>query len=246
MSTKQGNVGDLVDIETERSLLRSLIEFDTSESQQIMLKCQSDLFYQEVHRKILESIKILDNNSVAISMATVRAEMMKRHPKSIDGLMSVAISDPTPSPQHAYSVLEEWSRKRKLLHAFLQGIEAVFKGDESSLIIGNEVAKKVDEATMKTSDDFTSFADLRKIYADSKPLAKISTGIPFLDAKMNGGIEEGQFVLLFGDPEAGKTMLGTQILRNVAKNFNCIFFPFEFSSRSFFDHTKDRYNLLFY
>jgi hypothetical protein len=207
-----------------------------------MLKCQLDIFYQDDHKKIFETLKNLDNKSVKISMETVRAEMMNRHPKSIDWLMSVAIADPTPSPLHAYSVLEEWNRKRKLLYAFLQGIEAIFNGDESSLIIGNDVAKKVDEATMKTSDDFTSFADLRKIYADAKPLAKISTGVPFLDAKMNGGMEEGQFILLFGDPEAGKTMLGTQILRNVARNFDCIFFPFEFSARSFFDHTKDRYN----
>ncbi|WP_369094649.1 hypothetical protein [Helicobacter bizzozeronii] len=38
----------------------------------------------------------------------------------------------------------------------------------------------------------------------------------FLDKTLEGGFELRQLVLIGGDPEAGKTMLGVQILRHMS------------------------------
>ncbi|GAA8811996.1 hypothetical protein DUHN30_12120 [Helicobacter pylori] len=66
----------------------------------------------------------------------------------------------------------------------------------------------------------------------SKPkIEKIHTGIDFLDNVSDGGFEVGQLILLSGDPEAGKTLLGVQYITNAQQNHKVTYFGFEFSVR---------------
>ncbi|GAA7277085.1 hypothetical protein ID0507_09510 [Helicobacter pylori] len=66
----------------------------------------------------------------------------------------------------------------------------------------------------------------------SKPkIEKIHTGIDFLDKISEGGFEVGQLILLSGDPEAGKTLLGIQYITNAQQNHKVTYFGFEFSVR---------------
>ncbi len=66
----------------------------------------------------------------------------------------------------------------------------------------------------------------------SKPkIEKIHTGIDFLDNISDGGFEVGQLILLSGDPEAGKTLLGIQYIANAQQNHKVTYFGFEFSVR---------------
>ncbi|WP_232729419.1 ATPase domain-containing protein [Helicobacter pylori] len=66
----------------------------------------------------------------------------------------------------------------------------------------------------------------------SKPkIEKIPTGIDFLDNISDGGFEVGQLILLSGDPEAGKTLLGVQYITNAQQNHKVTYFGFEFSVR---------------
>lgn len=66
----------------------------------------------------------------------------------------------------------------------------------------------------------------------SKPkIEKIHTGINFLDNITDGGFEVGQLVLLSGDPEAGKTLLGIQYIINAQQKHKVTYFGFEFSVR---------------
>ncbi|WP_199769273.1 RAD55 family ATPase [Helicobacter cetorum] len=62
-------------------------------------------------------------------------------------------------------------------------------------------------------------------------IEKIQTGMNFLDHLSDGGLEVGQMVLLSGDPEAGKTLLGVQYLVHAQKYHKVTYFGFEFSVR---------------
>ncbi len=69
-------------------------------------------------------------------------------------------------------------------------------------------------------------------YFQSKPkIEKINTGIDFLDNISDGGFEVGQLILLSGDPEAGKTLLGIQYITNAQQQHKVTYFGFEFSVR---------------
>lgn len=63
---------------------------------------------------------------------------------------------------------------------------------------------------------------------DKVKMPQYPTKIDFLDSCFNGGFTLGQLMLISGDAEAGKTMLGLQILENLAKTTKVGFFCFEF------------------
>ncbi len=70
-----------------------------------------------------------------------------------------------------------------------------------------------------------------EFFQSKPPIEKIATGIDFLDHISDGGFEVGQLILLSGDPEAGKTLLGVQYITNAQQNHKVTYFGFEFSVR---------------
>ncbi|ANH42844.1 helicase DnaB [Helicobacter pylori] len=75
------------------------------------------------------------------------------------------------------------------------------------------------------------FYEWEEFFKNKPPIEKIPTGIDYLDAITDGGIELGQIVLLSGEPEAGKTLLGVQFLMNAQQQHKVTYFGFEFSVR---------------
>ncbi len=84
------------------------------------------------------------------------------------------------------------------------------------------------------------FWEWEEYFKNRPPIEKIETGISFLDTITEGGIELGQIVLLSGDPEAGKTLLGVQFLMNAQKQHKVTYFGFEFSVRKHIETLKGK------
>lgn len=91
------------------------------------------------------------------------------------------------------------------------------------------LAAKFDSAPkiLKTFSDWAGF------YEQQPNLPRYKTNVSFLDASLGGGFEMSQLVLFSGEPEAGKTSLGLQILENIAENNKACFFCFEFTARQY-------------
>lgn len=84
------------------------------------------------------------------------------------------------------------------------------------------------------------FWEWEEYFKNKPPIEKITTGINFLDTITDGGIELGQIVLLSGDPEAGKTLLGIQFLMNAHRQHKVTYFGFEFSVRKHIETLKSK------
>ncbi|WP_199496327.1 RAD55 family ATPase [Helicobacter pylori] len=84
------------------------------------------------------------------------------------------------------------------------------------------------------------FWEWEEYFRGKPPIEKIETGISFLDTITDGGIELGQIVLLSGDPEAGKTLLGVQFLMNAHQQHKVTYFGFEFSVRKHIETLKSK------
>ncbi|KMT68721.1 RAD55 family ATPase [Helicobacter pylori] len=84
------------------------------------------------------------------------------------------------------------------------------------------------------------FWEWEEYFENKPPIEKIETGINFLDAITDGGIELGQIVLLSGDPEAGKTLLGVQCLMHAQQQHKVTYFGFEFSVRKHIETLKEK------
>ncbi|WP_231231415.1 RAD55 family ATPase [Helicobacter pylori] len=84
------------------------------------------------------------------------------------------------------------------------------------------------------------FWEWEEYFKNKPPIEKMPTGVNFLDVITDGGIELGQIVLLSGDPEAGKTLLGVQFLMNVHQQHKVTYFGFEFSVRKHIETLKSK------
>ncbi len=84
------------------------------------------------------------------------------------------------------------------------------------------------------------FWEWEEYFKNKPPIEKIETGINFLDTITEGGIELGQIVLLSGDPEAGKTLLGIQYLMHAHQKHKVTYFGFEFSVRKHIETLKSK------
>ncbi len=118
------------------------------------------------------------------------------------------------------------------------------------------LANKLKEATRKSEvfdyeflDKYISlgikrngryFWEWEEFFKNKPPIEKIETGINFLDAITDGGIEVGQMVLLSGDPEAGKTLLGVQCLTQAQQKHKVTYFGFEFSVRKHIETLREK------
>lgn len=78
-----------------------------------------------------------------------------------------------------------------------------------------------------------TFEEWRLHFEELREIKKIPLGLKFLDRAFDGGLEVGQLVLISGDPEAGKTSIGVQMLEHVAKSEAVCFFCFEFTPRQY-------------
>ncbi|WP_131158235.1 RAD55 family ATPase [Helicobacter pylori] len=118
------------------------------------------------------------------------------------------------------------------------------------------LANKLKEATRKSEvfdyeflDKYISlgikrngryFWEWEEFFKNRPPIEKIETGIEYLDRITDGGIEVGQIVLLSGDPEAGKTLLGVQCLIYAQQRHKVTYFGFEFSVRKHIETLKNK------
>ena len=79
------------------------------------------------------------------------------------------------------------------------------------------------------SNEYKTLAQWIEYYSQRPEQPKFKTKVAFLDSVFSGGIEVAQLVLISGDPEAGKTTLGLQILENISHYAKVGFFSFEFT-----------------
>jgi len=238
MDAKTWDINSLSDPETERSLVSSILHGGRADWEMTVVRGKEDYFWDGNTRIVFAAIQEMDQRNLSIGVEEVRAFLRAEHPESLEAYRQITAAHPVADMGYALDMLIEWHRKRQLHLTFVRGLQDLQDGIMSAAV-GNEASKGIDAATLEASDDgLKSFAQLEAYYDTLPPLPKIPTGVPFVDSFLDKGIEAGKFVLLFGDPEAGKTSLGVQILRNISLRHKVLFFPFEFSSREFVERNK--------
>lgn len=103
------------------------------------------------------------------------------------------------------------------------GLKMIKASDNNTLLDLSMLEKSVE------SNEYKNLAQWIDYYATRPEQPKFKTKISFLDSVFDGGIEVAQLVLISGDPEAGKTTLGLQILENISHYAKVGFFSFEFT-----------------
>ena len=121
----------------------------------------------------------------------------------------------------------------KLKMQKVNGLKMIKASDNNTLLDLTMLEKSVE------SNEYKNLAQWIDYYATRPEQPKFKTKVSFLDSVFDGGIEVAQLVLISGDPEAGKTTLGLQILENISHYAKVGFFSFEFTIEQYIRAKKE-------
>lgn len=230
-------IEDLSNIELEKSFLSSVIK--SGNFTEIAELIREEHFTKESHKNILKAIRNLEEKSREISFVFVAEELKNIEPESLFDLKAIGLEEAIGDIKITIIQLVEWHNKRELYRLSLQIQESLRERKSSSAIV-----KLIDDSTVNLD---VSIGSKAKSYKERKEEIKLlpprpvyQTGVSFIDDYLKGGLTGGQLILIMGDPEAGKTLLTTQILQNVSNGFPTLFFPFEFTVRDYIENNNKR------
>ncbi|NUW28979.1 DnaB-like helicase N-terminal domain-containing protein [Aliarcobacter butzleri] len=227
--------------ELERNFLSSVVKLDNfSEVSEII---KEEHFTSDAHRNILKAIKNLDSVNRELSLVFVGEELRKLDPDSLNTLKLVGAEEATSDIKITAMELIEWHNKRELYRLSIKIQEELREKKPSSLI-----TKSIDDTTVRldvsTGSRAKNYRTREEKLKDEPSIPMFATGVSFIDDYLQGGITAGQLILVMGDPEAGKTILSTQIIHNVSAGFPVLFFPFEFTVRDYINNNTKRKRVL--
>jgi RecA/RadA recombinase len=231
-------INTLVDKDLEQIILSTCIQSERYlEVSEIILEKH---FTEEAHKAIWKTLKIIEDKNIEISPQIIAIELMKNTPEYMGMLKLILLKTAMPNLTILAVELIEWFNKRELYKLSIQIQESLSNKKSSSLI-----TKEIDDVTNGLDQGIgtraKSYAQWEIEKSQKAPIPKYATNISFVDSALKGGIGAGQFILLMGDPEAGKTVFGTQVLRNVVKNnYLALFFSFEFTVDDFIDQNQEK------
>lgn len=216
-------------LKLEALLLKSLFEYPEKINaflDKTSLKC-----FSELGSELLNAILSLKQKNL-LNIESLNVELkdeLKNSPffmNFLAALPSIMIDELSEMLVKAYKL----ETQKKLM----QDLE---KANANNELLDLELLQKENEINSK------SFMNLRQwmAYYETRPiLPQIKTGIPFLESAFNGGLELGQLILIGGDPEAGKTRLGLQMLEFMSKSHKVAFFCFEFTIESYLKIVQEK------
>jgi hypothetical protein len=231
-------INTLVDKDLEQIILSTCIQSERYlEVSEIILEKH---FTEEAHKAIWKTLKIIEDKNIEISPQIIAIELMKNTPEYMGMLKLILLKTAMPNLTILAVELIEWFNKRELYKLSIQIQESLSNKKSSSLI-----TKEIDDVTNGLDQGIgtraKSYAQWEIEKSQKAPIPKYATNISFVDSALKGGIGAGQFILLMGDPEAGKTVFGTQVLRNVVKNnYLALFFSFEFTVDDFIEQNQEK------
>jgi DNA repair protein RadA/Sms len=227
----------LRDINLERVLLSSLMEDDSA------ILVVGDMlaphyFSEEPHGFIYGVIKELEERGLKTNQEMVSVELAKKDAQALGVLKLVIATAPQTDYEKLSDDLIEYYRKRELFKISMK-MQSMLENMNSVYVV-KEVEKELALLDVAAVTRGKTYKERKEELSKLPPLPKYQTGVKFVDDSLTGGITAGQLILVMGDPEAGKTILTTQILRNISQGFLTLFFCFEFTVRQFIEVNEKR------
>lgn len=202
----------------EKTLLSSMISFKAA-FDECARALKKEHFTNEANAEIYAVMKQMRSEGLELDAPSV---MLRLNEALKRAFMDICLIEPTNNYKLYLNELSKQFllKKQRELALSLERASAdnqVFSLDE--LLASFEEAPKAFKTFWQWAND-ESFKQETKKY---------KTGVKFIDGLLDGGIALGQLVLLSGEPEAGKTSLGVQILEYLSFVQKTAFFCFEFT-----------------
>ncbi|MDD2267491.1 DnaB-like helicase N-terminal domain-containing protein [Sulfuricurvum sp.] len=221
----------LYNLAFERSALSSFI-FSPELFGDVIDTLKPHHFYLNAHQNIYETMQYLYRSDKPIDESFIRDELVNKKKFDEKVMVEILITTPINNLSPYIAKIKELYTIRELLRLTTLIKQQVVEENKTSDQIIAEVARYIDILEMSDQSRAKSFSQLKREYLLNPPAPIYPTGVSFIDEALNGGFEMGQLILVSGDPEAGKTILTMQILKNITKMNPAVLFAFEFTTDS--------------
>lgn len=226
----------------ERSLLSSIL-WNPAIFEDLSEKIKESDFYLPAHKYIYEAMGECEKKDLPIDSEFIEKILKKEERFDEDAMLEIQATNPLPSTKAYVQELVEKAQKRDLIVLINEMREKIEQGEDVD-IIKQHVIDRAENIGLETQDDVKDFDEFKKEYLSAPPPTLIKAHIGFIDQPLSlknsdfdwtrdGGFQTGGLTLLMGDPEAGKTALAVQIIKNVTKDEPVLFMPYEFTVGNF-------------
>lgn len=214
-------------MEAERSILGAIL-LDNSLYDEAAVSLTPDHFSLDAHRRIYGRMRDLQETARPVDMITLVEELDRR--KEVEAIGGVAYLSALidgvpdrPSIEHYVRIVKGKALLRRLINVAQSAIaEALEHSDEPEEVLG-----RAEKAMLQLSDEQVNGKPLVSL-AEATPDAYnamfrqretgLTTSLPALDLKTDGGIRPEELWIIGGDPCSGKSALMSQIAAENGRN----------------------------
>ncbi|CAK00320.1 RAD55 family ATPase [Helicobacter acinonychis] len=214
----------------ENLILKSFLDYP--ERMEVFLEDISLKSFDPFHQKIINALLEMKNNEQVIRLETIRLKLGEKAFES-QAFQEILEADSYPDYLDLKSDFKTHLYLKKQESLAKELLEATRKSE----VFDYEFLDKY-VGLIPTRQRGKYFFEWEEFFQNQPAIEKIPTGLRFLDDLTEGGFEVGQMVLLSGDPEAGKTLLGVQVLVQAMQTSKVTYFGFEFSVRKHMETLK--------
>lgn len=190
------------------------------------------MFYREGHRRIFRACKELHRNGAIVDPVTLSEELERTGSlqaaggREYLGVVMIAVPTSANIEYHAKIIIEKANRRRIIelaRAAELEAHESALSVDQitdgmTKALVGVAVSKRA-EAFVDVKDLVWPFMERLDDISAGKRAVGLRTGYPELDDKLHGGFQPGEFVIVAGVPNSGKTGVMLNLLLNAAMDY---------------------------
>ena len=216
------------DLDAERAVLGALLmDKDIIHTVSAIIGFKGDVFYDDRHSVIYDTLIELLSNSVPLDLITLQSALDAKHElEKIGGIEYLSyLVETVEVSAHAADyarIVKDKYMLRRLIQSGTDIINMCFKDARSA----KEVMDSSAQSVMKVISDLTSAGDFDTLSALGKDFIRgigdtqhsniVKFGYKRLDAK-TFGMAPGQLIIIAARPSMGKTTLGINICMNVAE-----------------------------
>lgn len=205
-----GFIGASVELET--TILATVIQYP--EAYRHFTHIEPWQFTHPELRSIWKTIRKLATNSARWSVVSINIETEKRYQHTL----SILASDLTSlDPKGDAKRLTDYAMRRAMVKSAQEVLKAAEEGKNSAEMAA--ISRRTSEHVIASGEDFiTGSGAAELIIGDmARNTRPRSTGIPQLDAVMEGGMYPGEMYVLGGRKKTGKTMFGGTLSYNLSQ-----------------------------
>jgi len=218
-------------VEAEQAVIGNIIIDSDKTFPLIASELSEDDFYVSEYKTAYKVFLEMYKEKKPIDFVTALA-MLGNEYKEV--LYVSAQSVPSIKNCSAYvKIVKEHSQKAKAKSKALELIEGIDVDNEIPvcLELSNEISKCFNVTNENCIGSFSGWISFIKRM--SEPIDYIRTGISTLDKYTY--ISKGDYIVIGARPSAGKTALTLQLLLNISKKHNCVYFSLETSTEKIFE-----------